>query len=269
MLSAKYMLAAKHRIGGTPMKSKWVRKQLHLARRRWGSLSRTRLDELSILLQRYKFSIALGEITDLNNRWYVTHSGLVRLAFRRRCVGIESALDEHFSDAAAQRWVFKATVYVPKSSKSFVAYGDAEPSNVSAEVQGAELRIAETRAVNRALRKAYGIGVCSVEEFGSSTNSKSLSGRTHASEAQANFNHSNNGHPKLRDRLRLLIREHTLDPTLVKAYAADFCGTATLSAASRELVESFISHLSVAAKENRDGLVCKLNSYISPSGAQQ
>jgi hypothetical protein len=27
--------------------------------------------------------------------------------------------------------------------------------------------MAETRAVNRALRKAYGIGICSVEEIGS------------------------------------------------------------------------------------------------------
>jgi hypothetical protein len=58
-----------------------------------------------------------------------------------------------------------------------------------------------------------------------------------------------------------LIRNHKLDPTLVKAYAADFCGTATLSAASRELVESFISHLSTAAKENRESLLCKLNSF--------
>ena len=29
------------------------------------------------------------------------------------------------------------------------------------------MRVAETRAVNRALRKAYGIGLCSVEELGS------------------------------------------------------------------------------------------------------
>ena len=45
-------------------------------------------------------------------------------------------------------------------------YGDADPSNVSALVRGAEMRVAETRAVNRALRKAYGIGLCSVEELG-------------------------------------------------------------------------------------------------------
>jgi hypothetical protein len=39
------------------------------------------------------------------------------------------------------------------------------PSNVSSMVRGAELRIAEARGVNRALRKAYGIRVCSVEEL--------------------------------------------------------------------------------------------------------
>ena len=71
----------------------------------------------------------------------------------------------------------------------------------------------------------------------------------------------NNGQSRLRDRLRLLIRDHRLDPALVKAYAADFCGTATLSGASRELVESFISHLSTAARENRESLAYKLNSY--------
>jgi len=50
----------------------------------------------------------------------------------------------------------------------------------------------------------------------------------------------------------------------VKAYAADFCGTAALSGASHEVVASFISHLSAAAKENRDALVCKLNSFAQP-----
>jgi hypothetical protein len=42
----------------------------------------------------------------------------------------------------------------------------------------------------------------------------------------------------------------------------------TLSAASRDLVESFISHLSTSAKENRDALVGKLNSYARPQQAK-
>jgi hypothetical protein len=65
-----------------------------------------------------------------------------------------------------------------------------------------------------------------------------------------------------------LIRQHNLNANLVKAYAADFCGTEALNGASRELVESFISHLSAAAKENRDALVCKLNSYSQPIEAR-
>jgi hypothetical protein len=80
--------------------------------------------------------------------------------------------------------------------------------------------------------------------------------------------HSNNNQPRLRDQLSILIRQHNLDPTLVKSYAADFCGTATLSGASRDSIESFISHLSSTAKENRDGLVCKLNSYAQPAEAR-
>jgi hypothetical protein len=62
----------------------------------------------------------------------------------------------------------------------------------------------------------------------------------------------------------VLIRQYGLDPNLVKAYAADFCGTPTLKEASRDSVESFISHLATSAKENRGGLVCKLNSYAQP-----
>src|SRR5205085_3684885 len=90
------------------------------------------------------------------------------LARRHRCAGIRIQLLPRFCDAASARWVFKATVYTNPCSKGFAGYGDADRSNVSALVRGAEMRVAETRAVNRALRKAYGIGICSVEEFGSS-----------------------------------------------------------------------------------------------------
>lgn len=59
----------------------------------------------------------------------------------------------------------------------------------------------------------------------------------------------------------MLIRQYNLDPNLVKAYAADFCGTEKLSGASRDRVESFISQFAKSAKENRDSLICRLNSY--------
>ena len=59
----------------------------------------------------------------------------------------------------------------------------------------------------------------------------------------------------------MVIRQFKLDPNLVKSYAADFCGAEAISDASRESVEAFVSHLKKAAEENRDALICKLNSY--------
>jgi hypothetical protein len=53
------------------------------------------------------------------------------------------------SDASGSRWAFRATVYKSKNCKGFVGYGDADPSNVSPLVRGAEMRVAETRAVSR------------------------------------------------------------------------------------------------------------------------
>jgi hypothetical protein len=85
------------------------------------------------------------------------------------------------------------------------------------------------RAVNRALRNAYGIGICSVEEIGSfaepapsSRESKKLP------PWPVNGKNGNYGGPKVRDRLCQLIRQHELYANLVKSYAVDFYGTKTL-----------------------------------------
>ena len=240
------------------------RLNMKLAKAIWGKVSATARDGLRELTARHALSVAFGDIQFIDGRWYVTHAGLLRIALRNRCAGIRTTLQERQSDPVAGRWVFKATVYKSSDLRGFVGYGDADPSNVSSLVRGAEMRVAETRAVNRALRKAYGIGICSVEELGSfSSPPRPTSVRTHSAQNHAS-NGLGNGQPRLRDQLCVLIRQHNLDPALVKAYAADFCGTQTLSGASRDLVESFISHLAISAKENRDALVCKLNSYAQP-----
>ena len=243
-------------------------RNLNLAKVLWsGQIHRYQKSALRSLSEKYKLSVGSGDLQLLDGRWYVTHSGLIRLAERRRCAGITANPVIEFCDAASSRWVFKATVHKKSRARGFVGYGDADPSNVSSLMHGAEMRIAETRAVNRALRKAYGIGLCSVEELGSSS---SNSGRpsNHQESSTESRNGSNNGQPRLRDQLCLLIRQHNLDPTLVKAYAADFCGTPSVKEASRELVQSFISHLTACAKENRDMLVCRLNSYAPPPEAK-
>ena len=226
----------------------------------WGELPKIAFRDLKELTLKYALSVAGGDLQLLDGRWYVTHAGLLRLAFRRRCGGIRTTAVDRLSDSAANRWVFKATVY-RSGSKGFVGYGDADPSNVSPLVRGAEMRVAETRAVNRALRKAYGIGICSVEELGYvSSPPERVHGRGIDS-GHSNGNGSGTGQPRLRDKLCLLIRKYELDPTLVKRYAADFCGTEALRDASRDLVEAFISRLAEEAAKDRAALVCKLISY--------
>ncbi len=169
-----------------------------------------------------------------------------------------------FCDASTSRWVFKATVYKSPKSKGFVGYGDADPSNVSALVRGAEMRMAETRAVNRALRKAYGIGLCSVEEIGSFPPPGKQANEPDNASTLIQKNTPGNGQPRLRDRLCQLIRQYSLDPTLVKHYAADFCETQNLRDATRDRVEAFIKNLAEQAAKDRPGLLCQLNSYAQP-----
>jgi hypothetical protein len=237
------------------------RASARFARSIWGQLPSSALGVLKQLTLRFGLSVVEGDLLLLDGRWYVTHAGLLRIAQRNHCSGMRTAVDKGLSDPTSKRWVFKATVYKSPRSRGFVGYGDADPSNVSSLVHGAEMRVAETRAVNRALRKAYGIGLCSVEELGWAPRSPVA---TPPAQRKVSAN-GNNGHqnaqPRLRDRLCLLIRQHELDAGLVKAYAVDYCGTPTLRDASREQVEAFISHLAERAAKDRDGLICQLNSY--------
>jgi hypothetical protein len=220
------------------------------------------------------FSITSGDLLCLEGRWYVSHSGLLRLAHRKRCAGIHVEPVDSLCDSAAGRFVFKATVYPSKGSSGFVGYGDADPSNVSPLVRGAEMRVAETRAVNRALRKAYGIGLCSVEELGTRDREEEFPAerprRTPPSTGEnGHGNRNGNGGPRVRDRLCQLIRRHQLDPELVKAYAVDYCGTGSLKEAPRAQVEQFVEHLAEWAGRDREALLCQLNSYPRPAAKDE
>ncbi len=241
-----------------------VRAEINIAKRTWRSVGTARLRELRAMVQKNGVSVALGDVRFIENHWYVTHGGLLRLAHRKHCAGIKTNIQRDASDPLVNRWVFRAVVYTSPRSVGFVGYGDADPSNTSSLVRGAEMRVAETRAVNRALRKAYGIGLCSVEELGSQPPIA-----PHQPEGKAahplNGNGSANGQPRLRDKLCLLIRKYELDPNLVKRYAADFCGTETLRDAGRDLVEAFISTVAEEAAKDRSALICKLNSYSQPA----
>ena len=242
-------------------KKSLIRENVTFAKNRWpGRMSRSLIKGLRLLTDCYLFSITMGELMLLDSNWYVTHTGLLRLARRRRCAGIHVEAVREFSEPSAARWAFKATVFKSTVCKGFVGYGDADPSNVSSLVRGAEMRVAETRAVDRAIRKAYGIGICSVEEIGSFVEPQSPRESKKLPPQPTNGNY---GGPKVRDRLCQLIRQHQLDATLVKSYATDFCGVKSLREATRAQVENFVEQLADWAEKDRNALVCQLNSYMA------
>ena len=233
-----------------------IQSEADVAQERWGPLGNDILTRLQPFINDHGLSVRQGDLLLLGGSWYVTHAGLLRLARKKHCAGITVSPVYKFCDRASGHWAFKATAFRSRRCRGFVGYGDADPSNVSAQVHGAEMRVAETRAVNRALRKAYGIGLCSVEEIGTIPN-------TGEKFSPQNTN-GNGAGPKVRDRLCQIIRQHKLDAELVKAYAVDFCGTKTLRDASREQVETFVQQLADWADKDRNALLCQLNSYARP-----
>src|SRR5438132_8414037 len=235
------------------------RANLNFAKKFGSALTLEQRSHLKALSRDFGLTLVGGELRLIDGNWYVTHAGLMHLAMRNRCCGIDVRPVVSFCDAATSRWAFKATVYRSRYCKGFVGYGEADPSNVSSLVHGAEMRVAETRAVNRALRKAYGIGICSIEEIGSVPEQS----QRQASKRPPKPANGNYGGPKVRDRLCQLIRQHQLDPSLVKSYATDFCGVKILREATRQQVEAFVAHLADWAEKDRNALLCQLNSYLS------
>jgi hypothetical protein len=229
-------------------------------RTRFPDASQHLLSALRQLTIDYDLSINAGELQLISGRWYVTHAGLLKIAHRNHCSSIEVDPAPELNSPRENRWVFRASVRKKGGRQVFVGYGDADPHNISSSMHGAELRIAETRAVNRALRKAYGIGLCSAEELAAEPTSTA-----HGTPSSANA--GGNGHVKemrVRNRLITLIRRHELDSAQVKSYAAEFCRTDTLRDADQNLVRSFVDKLETWAKEDLHGLREHLARYTKP-----
>jgi hypothetical protein len=237
---------------------KLTRENMRAVKKLYPHLTQLQLGIVRELTRALRLSLRSGDLLLLDGKWYVTHSGLLRVAQRRRCKGIKTEIVEGVSSPSESKWIFKATV-LKSDSHYFVGYGDADPSNVSPLVHGSEMRIAETRAVNRALRKAYAVGICSLEEIGPIVTPDTAERQVRKAPQNANGNGS-----RIRDRLCQLIRQHSLDAELVKAYATDFCGTKILREATREQVVNFVAHLADWAEKDRNALICQLNSYARP-----
>ena len=144
-----------------------LRQNLRFVKEHYAGITPRSLATLGKLTQTLRLSVSDGDVLNVDGKWYVSHAGLLRIALRRRCQGIRTVVEKTLCDPAPAAGSSRQLSTRSPRSRGFVGYGDADPSNVSPLVRGAEMRVAETRAVNRALRKAYGIGLCSVEELGS------------------------------------------------------------------------------------------------------
>src|SRR5437762_14214508 len=133
-----------------------IRQNTRTVKKLYPHVTDSQLIILRELSRTLRLSVQNGDLIMLDGSWYVTHSGLLRIAQRRRCSGIKTELAESVSNPRESRWVFKATVF-KSESQYFVGYGDADPSNVSSLVHGAERRVPEPRPVNPAQRKASGL----------------------------------------------------------------------------------------------------------------
>ena len=102
-----------------------------------------------------------GHICNLKGKQYILFSGLLQLAHEN---GLESIDTEVVTvDHIEQTAVIVARV---KGSRgSYTGHGDASPRNVSKMMVPSFLRMAETRAVCRALRFYLGVGMTAREEL--------------------------------------------------------------------------------------------------------
>lgn len=100
--------------------SKLITENARVARSIWPEICKSELLVLKKLTTSLELDLRSGDLIRLNNLWYVTHSGLLRLATRRRCSGIHTQPILKSSDPAGSRWVFKATVFKSPKCKGLL-----------------------------------------------------------------------------------------------------------------------------------------------------
>src|ERR1700693_5842862 len=96
------------------------RKNMKLARQMWGPLlSRALESALRSYSEELEISIARGDLLLISGKWYVTHSGLLALANRKHCSGIQVTAVPVYCDPSRSRWAFKAIAFKSDRCKGF------------------------------------------------------------------------------------------------------------------------------------------------------
>lgn len=84
------------------LETKLLQRNLRAAKPTLGAVLGPRMTaQLKVLGQDYGFSVEAGELQVIEGNWYVTHTGLLRLAGRKKCSGIRVEALDSMSNSGA------------------------------------------------------------------------------------------------------------------------------------------------------------------------
>ena len=241
-----------------------IRHNTSLVKKLYPNINRARIQALKELTKQFNFSFASGDVIQLENGWYRNAHGTSSVwrgardaAVSMSSPSIHCVIPQPVVSSSRQRCIRPrippvssgmATLILPMYLYSSAVPRCAWPRRVPSTARCAR-HMASGSARSRRLDPIRVRCAGSASEFPPSNGKANGNGAGH----------------KVRDRLCQIIRQHKLDPELVKAYAVDFCGTKALKDATREQVESFVQQLADAAAKDRSALLCHLNSYAQPN----
>lgn len=152
-------------------------------------------------------------ITELQGKKYVLFDGLLALAHEDGVEEMDADILMGPSEKNNHSWIIKAKVKTSKGT--FYGIGDANPENVNRNIGKHIIRMAETRATARALRKAVNVGMTAVEELGGDDAPPAQPARSQGSQGQAQRGGAKGSTPRSKDlisksdanRLRAMLDE--------------------------------------------------------------
>lgn len=114
-------------------------------------------------------------VHNIGGKDFVKFEGLLDLGHRQGLKDVQTELVQAPGEDNA--WMAIISARVTTERGTFAGIGDATPKNVNGRIAPHIVRMAETRAVARALRLACNIGTCSVEELGGDSEQRNGNGR--------------------------------------------------------------------------------------------
>ncbi len=195
----------------------------------------------------------LGHVIVMGDRPYVTKEGLIYYAQRtKKLAGIEVEIVERKQNFC----LVKARV-LTKDGGRYEAYGDADANNTNRMVTPHLIRMAETRAVNRALRVAFPIGLCSFEELAEQDVIDPVTGEEVKVEVEKEATQ------RQLNTVNLIAEKRGLTGELLKEFIEIHIGKSSLEELNREEVSTLISTLNDLAPK---GMLIEIQKQLKDLG---